>query len=73
MTRGDDLAERRGDHAEELGEFAVDDRLDRRQGRAGRLAATDEAVVGSKLDDVPSRLAAMKSASLRAATMPATW
>ena len=36
---------------EELRELAVDDRLDRRQRRAGRLADADEPLVGVDLDD----------------------
>ena len=36
---------------EELRELAVDDRLDRREGRAGRLAEADEPLVGVDLDD----------------------
>ena len=38
---------------EELRELAVDDRLDRRERGAGRLAQADEPLVGLDLDDQP--------------------
>ena len=40
---------------EELRELAVDDRLDRRERRAGRLADADEPLVGVDLDDQARR------------------